>query len=187
MTSGAHVDRLGRRCKAIAKPKAAASTDGSLAEANPWESDEESVADAEPNPWADMHDVVRQLPTSAAHIDVENVVAPEANPWDDMDDVVLPPGNGVPCTSCQRHHAGPYTIYDILNADMLILGYYAEVFLPLGPELHKIRGDLYTLMGETYRVLKFEEPTVIAEQYGALRVVVMNLKVQCDVHFAACM
>ena len=180
----------------MAKPKAAASSDGSLAayiadriasEAAGRPSDEESVADSEPNPWADMHDVVHQLPTSAAHIDVENVAASGANPWDDMDDVVLPPGTGVPCTSCQRHHVGPCTIYDILNADMLIMGYYAEVVLPVGPELHKIRGDLYTLMGETYRVLKFEEPTVIAEQYGAFRVVVMSLKAQCDLHVESCM
>ena len=124
---------------------------------------------------------------AAAQIDVESVAASEPNPWDDMHDVVPSPGTGVPCTSCQRHHAGPCTIYDILNADMFKMGYYADVFLPVGPELHKIRGDLYTLMGEIYRVLKFEEPTVIAEQYGALRVAVMNLKAQCDLHVESCM
>ena len=96
--------------------------------------------------------------------------------------IVPPPGTGVPCTRCQRQLVGPCTIYDTLIADMNTMQFYAEVLLLAGPWLHHLRGDLYKLMGEIYRVLNFEEPTVIAEKYGALRVAVMNLKAQCDLH-----
>ncbi len=136
----------------------------------------ENEAAAAPSPWDDMHDIG------------------EVSPWYDMRDIgevstlngylaiVPPPGNGVPCTTCHRRHAGACTFEDLLVADMHHMQCYAEVFLPVRPSLHHLRGDLYTLMGEIFRVVKTEQPLVIAQKYGALRADVMKLTAQCDLH-----
>ena len=167
----------------MAKPKVAASGDGSPAA---------YIADRIASEAAGRPSEEHR--NAAAQIEVESVAAAEPSPCDDMHDasdvwtwsrhlaIVPPPGTGVPCANCQRQHVGPCTIYDILIADMNTMQFYAEVFLPAGPWLHHLRGDLYKLMGEIYRVLNFEEPTVIAEKYGALRVAMINLKAQCDLH-----
>ena len=96
--------------------------------------------------------------------------------------IVPPPGNGVPCTTCHRQHAGDCTFEDRLVADMHNLQCYAEAYLPRGPSLHHLRGDLYTLMAEIFRVVKTEQPLVIAQKYGALRADVMQLTTQCNLH-----
>ena len=96
--------------------------------------------------------------------------------------IVPPPGNGVLRTTCHRRHAGACTFEDLLVADMNNMQCYADVFLPAVPSLHHLRGDFYTLMGEIYRVLSFEQPLVIAQKYGALRADVMKLTAQCELH-----
>ena len=155
----AAVDPIGRRCKAMAKPKAAANNDASEAAAVV-----ENVAAAEPSPWVDMDDV-SDVWTWCHHLHI-----------------VPSSGTGMPCTSCHRQHVGPCTLEDLLIEDMNTMQFYAEDFLPAGPWHHHLRASLYNLMAEIYRVVHYEEPHVVAERFAVLRNAVMNLKVQCDLH-----
>jgi len=185
MVSDGPVDTLGRQCKAMAKAKAKSSvnSDDFIAAY----SAELLASEAAVRLREEHRNVVAQM-------EMENEAATAPPPWEDMDAIgevmtfggslcIVPPeGNGVPCTTCHRRHAGDCTFEDRLVADMHNLQCYAEAHLPRGPSLHYLRGKLYTLMAEIFRVVKTEQPLVIAQKYAALRADVMQLTSQCNLH-----
>ena len=155
----------------MAKPKAAAYIADRLASeaaGRPSEEHRNAAAQTEvENPWVDMDDVSDDF----VQIDHFRHLA-----------ILPPPGTGVPCTSCHRQHAGPCTFEDLLIADMNIMQFYAEVFLPAGPWFHDLRVSLYKLLGEIHHEVNFEEPRVTADKFGVLRAAALNLKARCDLY-----
>ena len=77
MASGVHVDRIGRRCKAMAKPKIAPSSDDPPAAYIP----DRIASEAAGRPSEEYRN-------AAAQIVVESVAVAEPSPWDDASKVV---------------------------------------------------------------------------------------------------
>ena len=141
---------LGRRCKAKARPKPdlaaamqrlsrqaaeeqhAAQRDAEFRDA--WGNEVASQAD----PWADMAAVepaVDNLPGSVMHADAHGCVS-----------ILVPPGSGVPCTSCHAVHRGPCSFHDLLRAEIAQLKLYADQFVPQIEEFRELRCALYHIM-----------------------------------------
>jgi hypothetical protein len=153
---------LGRRCKAKAKAKAkepdlaavmqrlpcqaaeeqrAAQRDAEFRDAWAWENEAASQED----PWADMAAVepaVDNLPGSVMHADARGCVS-----------ILVPPGSGVPCTSCHAVHRGPCSFHDLLRAEIAQLKLYADQFVPQTEEFAELRGALYQIMGSMHGYL----------------------------------
>jgi hypothetical protein len=153
---------LGRRCKAKAKAKAkepdlaavmqrlpcqaaeeqrAAQRDAEFRDAWAWENEAASQED----PWADMAAVepaVDNLPGSVMHADARGCVS-----------ILVPPGSGVPCTSCHAVHRGPCSFHDLLRAEIAQLKLYADQFVPQTEEFAELRGALYQIMGSIHGYL----------------------------------
>ena len=160
---------LGRRSKAKAKAKAkepdlAAQRDAEFRDA--WGNEVSSQAD----PWSDMAAVepaVDNLPGSVMHADAHGCVS-----------ILVPPGSGVPCTSCHAVHRGPCSFHDVLRAEIAQLKLYADQFLPRTEDFAELRDVLYQLMASIHGYLAHGGLT--AEKYRDLLLEARSAKKHCE-------
>ena len=178
---------LGRRCKAKAMAKAkeqdlaaamqrlsrqaaeeqrAAQRDAEFRDAWAWENEAASQED----PWADMAAVdpaVDNLPGSVMHADARGCVS-----------ILVPPGSGVPCTSCHAVHRGPCSFHDLLRAEIAQLKLYADQFVPQTEEFAELRGALYQIMGSIHGYLA--QGGLTLEKYNDIRLHARSARQHCE-------
>ena len=176
---------LGRSCKAKAKAKArepdlaagmellrrqaaeeqrAAQRDAEFRDA--WENEAASQAD----PWADMAAVepaVDHLPGGVMQADAHGCVS-----------ILVPPGSGVPCTSCHAVHQGPCSMHDLLRAEIAQLKLYADQFVPQIEEFVELRCTLYHIMASIHRHLA--KGGLTREKYTDLLLHARSAKRHCE-------
>ena len=176
---------LGRRCKAKAKAKAkepdlaaamqrlsrqaaeeqrAAQRDAEFRDS--WANEIASQAD----PWADMAAVepaVDNLPGSVMHADAHGCVS-----------ILVPPGSGVPCTSCHAVHRGPCSFHDVLRAEIAQLKLYADQFVPQIEEFAELRGALYEIMGSIHGYLA--QGGLTLEKYNDILLQARSARRHCE-------
>ena len=143
-----------------------------------------------------------QLRDQQAHVDWHNEAASQPSPWGDMDEtaavdnpagsvirfpfavdesgdvsIIAPPGGGVPCTACHVQHSGSCCFFDLLRADMEMLGLYLEV-LPHSPDCYGYSAAIYLTMSDIHTALT---ETVITEGiYVHLHSSVQHIVTDCN-------
>ena len=91
--------------------------------------------------------------------------------------IIAPPGGGVPCTACHVQHSGSCCFFDLLRADMEMLGLYLEV-LPHSPDCYGYSAAIYLTMSDIHTALT---ETVITEGiYVHLHSSVQHIVTDCN-------